>query len=252
MKSFCQPNSRTPEKLAHYIQDISLENTAEKTNPNPNQANNTKRPQHQQSKSRNASQPHYKQSNANARKDKTRNKIEEIRQRREQRRAKMKNELKKKKEKRMINQQQGHNVDVDYEMMIEKEKFKEHLLEHHTDSRNLKLSVCVRKRPLFEKEKGDGEIDAVSCANPQLKVHFPKVKVDGITKYIENYVFTFDNTFNESEQTEDVYKHSLKGLLPDLMRNSYVTVFAYGQTGSGKTYTMVSRKKVVWGEVFLG
>lgn len=44
-----------------------------------------------------------------------------------------------------------------------------------------------------------GEIDSISCANPQIKVHEPKYKVDGITKYVENHVFTFDNTFNEQE-----------------------------------------------------
>jgi len=34
-------------------------------------------------------------------------------------------------------------------------------------------------------------------------VHAPKYKVDGITKYVENYDFTFDNTFNENENSLD-------------------------------------------------
>lgn len=113
------------------------------------------------------------------------------------------------------------------------------MLSEHVSSSDLHLCVCVRKRPLFEKELLEGENDAVSCANPQIKVHFPKVRVDGITKYIDNHLFTFDNTFNQDEGTEDLYKYSLKGLIPDLFKNSsYVTVFAYGQTGSGKTFTM--------------
>ena len=113
------------------------------------------------------------------------------------------------------------------------------MLSEHVSSSNLRLCVCVRKRPLFDKEQIDGENDAVSCANPQIKVHFPKMKVDGITKYIDNHLFTFDNTFNQNENTNDLYDYSLKGLIPDLFKNSsYVTVFAYGQTGSGKTYTM--------------
>ena len=57
----------------------------------------------------------------------------------------------------------------------------------------------MRKRPIFEKEEQGGEIDAISCANPQIKIHEPKLKVDGISKYIENHQFTFDNTFNEEE-----------------------------------------------------
>lgn len=102
----------------------------------------------------------------------------------------------------------------------------------------MKLCICIRKRPIFQKEKTAGEIDAVSCANPQIKVLFPKVKVDGITKYIDEYLFTFDNTFNENEKTEDVYNFGLKQLMKDVVNQGFVTMFAYGQTGSGKTYTM--------------
>jgi kinesin family member 2/24 len=48
-------------------------------------------------------------------------------------------------------------------------------------------------------------MDAVSVANPQIQVHEPKFKVDGITKYIENHFFTFDNAFNENETSEALY-----------------------------------------------
>jgi kinesin family protein 2/24 len=34
-----------------------------------------------------------------------------------------------------------------------------------------------------------GEIDALSCSNPMIRVHEPKLKVDGITKYVENHDF---------------------------------------------------------------
>lgn len=152
--------------------------------------------------------------------------------------------MKEKEKKKKKNEENGfEQVDVEYEAMISKEKFKEHLLQHHTNSSKLKLSVNVRKRPIFQNEKKVGEIDSVSCANPQIKVHFPKVKVDGITKFIENHLFTFDNAFNENEDTKSVYQHSLKTLLPDLFHGTSVTVFAYGQTGSGKTFTMVNFQK---------
>jgi len=36
----------------------------------------------------------------------------------------------------------------------------------------------------------------------------------------------------------DIYKFSLKPLLPSLFQEGIVTCFAYGQTGSGKTFTM--------------
>ena len=137
----------------------------------------------------------------------------------------------------------GSKANAKLEVLIEQHRFNKHMLEPHVSATNLKLCVCVRKRPLFEKEIVDGENDAVSCANPQIKVHFPKTRVDGITKYIDNHLFTFDNTFNENEDTQQLYDYSLKDLMPELFEMSYVTVFAYGQTGSGKTFTMVREER---------
>lgn len=69
----------------------------------------------------------------------------------------------------------------------------------------MKISVCVRKRPIFSKEASGGEIDAVSAANPLIRVHECKFRVDGITKFIENHDFTFDNTFSDLESTDQLY-----------------------------------------------
>lgn len=69
----------------------------------------------------------------------------------------------------------------------------------------MNLCVCVRKRPLFDKEYNAGEIDCVSSVNPKVVVHECKFKVDGITKFIEDHEFKFDNSFSESETHEDVY-----------------------------------------------
>jgi len=56
-----------------------------------------------------------------------------------------------KEEKKNYNMQSGKNVDIDFEIMIEKSKFKEKMLSPHTPSNDLKLAVCVRKRPIFKK-----------------------------------------------------------------------------------------------------
>ena len=61
----------------------------------------------------------------------------------------------------------------------------------------MNLCVCVRKRPLFDKEYQSGEMDCVSASNPRCVVHECKFKVDGITKFIEDTDFKFDNVFNE-------------------------------------------------------
>ena len=93
-----------------------------------------------------------------------------------------------------------------------------------------------------QQKSSNAEIDSISCANPVIKVHFPKTKVDGITRYVEDYTFTFDESFNENEDTREVYNGGLQRAVIALMRAStdscsesqlpggvdVVTVFAYG------------------------
>lgn len=171
-------------------------------------------------------------------KDKVVNKIQLIKLKREERRAELGRLRKEKAMKEAENEALGKFGDVEFLKMIERKKFKQMLLYPHKSSRNLKLCVCVRKRPIFPKEEEGGENDSVSCANPQIKVFESKLKVDGITKYVDEHVFTFDNTFNENESTEDVYRFALQPSLDMIFNKGRVTIFAYGQTSSGKTYTM--------------
>lgn len=63
----------------------------------------------------------------------------------------------------------------------------------------MNICVCVRKRPLFDKEYQAGEIDCVSVKNPKVVVHECKFKVDGITKFVEDTEFKFDNSYSETE-----------------------------------------------------
>ncbi len=108
-------------------------------------------------------------------------------------------------------------------------------------SENSKIFVLVRKRPLSKKEISGGEIDCVSTINPRIYIHECKIKVDGITKYIEDQEFYFDNAFSDRETTEDVYRFSIYPTINMILNKGIVTCFAYGQTGSGKTFTMVSK-----------
>ena len=84
----------------------------------------------------------------------------------------------------------------------------------------------------------NGEIDCISFSNPNVIVHENKFKVDGITKYIENSEFEFDNAFNDDESNEELYHYSIKPILDLVFNTGTITIFAYGQTGSGKTFTM--------------
>ncbi|XP_058488439.1 kinesin-like protein KIF2C isoform X3 [Solea solea] len=101
-----------------------------------------------------------------------------------------------------------------------------------------RICVCVRKRPLNKQEMNKKEIDVVSVPGKgTLLVHEPKQKVD-LTKYLENQVFHFDYSFDETTTNDLVYKYTAKPLVQSVFDGCMATCFAYGQTGSGKTHTM--------------
>ena len=163
--------------------------------------------------------------------------MEILRQRREER----KNREEKRVNPQFIsNNDTGKTMDADYEKMIRKKKTEiyQNKPALHTTSDKTKISVLVRKRPLSKKEINNGEIDCISCLNPKVVVHECKIKIDGITKYLEDHEFYFDNTFGEDSETENIYDCSVGPMIDFVLNKGIVTCFAYGQTGSGKTYTM--------------
>lgn len=44
--------------------------------------------------------------------------------------------------------------------------------------------------------------DAVSCFNPEVTVHDCKLRVDGISKYLDSVGFRFDHAFGEEEDNQ--------------------------------------------------
>ena len=60
------------------------------------------------------------------------------------------------------------------------------------EHKDVKICVCVRKRPMSSKENAEGEIECISASNPSLVIHECKLKVDQ-TKFVENHDFVFDN-----------------------------------------------------------
>ncbi|XP_061654298.1 kinesin-like protein KIF2C isoform X1 [Phyllopteryx taeniolatus] len=101
-----------------------------------------------------------------------------------------------------------------------------------------RICVCVRKRPLNKQELNRREIDVVSVpGRGALLVHEPKQKVD-LTKYLENQIFQFDYSFDETSTNDLVYRFTAKPLVQSIFEGGMATCFAYGQTGSGKTHTM--------------
>jgi len=110
--------------------------------------------------------------------------------------------------------------------------------------------VCVKKRPLFHQEAANHEIDCLTASNPQVVVHEPKFKVDGVTKYVDTQRFTFDNAFGEHESNEELYFYSIRPIIDYVFNQGIVTVFAYGQTGSGKTFTMQGLEDLAISDLF--
>ena len=143
-------------------------------------------------------------------------------------------------------------IDDDFNFLIQKKKFQ---VEYQTQqpyktSKDSKIFVCVRKRPIFQKELMDGEIDCISAINPKVYIYECKIKIDGYTKYIDTNEFKFDNAFNENDSTLLLYNCTIQPSLDILLRGGVVTCFAYGQTGSGKTYTMVGIQDIAINNIF--
>ena len=159
--------------------------------------------------------------------------VDKLKQRREERK------IRKEEKKRQIEEESNSKCDVEYEKLIMKKKigFQTKFFPHRLIE-NEKIFVIVRKRPIFPKEASNGEIDCLSSLNPSLYIHECKKKIDGITKYIEDHEFVFDNVFGDHEKTDQVFQYSIEPVVPLIYDRGIVTCFAYGQTGSGKTFTM--------------
>lgn len=160
--------------------------------------------------------------------------IEKIKQNREVRRAKQE-------EKRVINSNVDTSVPAwEFSQMIS--EFRSHIdyqrLTNSEPVQDLRISVCVRKRPINKKETSKKDIDVITMPNKDYcLVHMPKLKVD-LSKYLDNQKFRFDFSFDESTSNDLCYKYSAQPLVRTIFDGGNAMCFAYGQTGSGKTFTM--------------
>ena len=165
--------------------------------------------------------------------------MQQMKQRREDRKRRIEEEKQHKKD--LLNDPNYiPKLDYDFDYLIhqKKEEVENVPPSPHSTSEGAKIYVCVRKRPIFDKEIQNGEIDCVSAINPKVCIYDCKLKIDGYTKYIDTNDFYFDNVFNENEDTDLLFECSVKPSLDILLKGGVVTCFAYGQTGSGKTFTM--------------
>ncbi|XP_052526597.1 kinesin-like protein KIF24 [Tympanuchus pallidicinctus] len=106
-----------------------------------------------------------------------------------------------------------------------------------------KIRVCVRKRPLGQREERRGEVNIITVKDKEtLLLHEKKEAVD-LTQYILQHVFYFDEVFGESCTNQDVYMKTAHPLIQHIFSGGNATCFAYGQTGAGKTFTMIGTQR---------
>ena len=67
--------------------------------------------------------------------------LKKIEQKREERRIKMEDLKREKEEKKAYNLASGKNVDIDFEIMIDKNRFRDKILEPHTSSTESKVHL---------------------------------------------------------------------------------------------------------------
>ncbi|KAL5726532.1 Kinesin-like protein nack1 [Ranunculus cassubicifolius] len=101
-------------------------------------------------------------------------------------------------------------------------------------TREEKIVVTVRLRPLSKREQGHKDQVAWECVDDQTILYKPpsQDRSSGPTSY------TFDKVFGPSSITESVYEDGVKNVALSALMGINATIFAYGQTSSGKTYTM--------------
>ncbi|GLD95079.1 hypothetical protein PINS_up003704 [Pythium insidiosum] len=162
--------------------------------------------------------------------------IAQIEKNREDRRRAMAAAKKEREMEMMLNERRGQPGDVDFQRMIK--TFREQNSDKrqpHAPPGETKITICVRKRPVNAKEVKKRDYDAVTCLNPLAIVHDCKLKVDGITKYLDSNAFNFDHTFDEGTTNETVYMYTAQPLVKFVFQDrGRATVFAYGQTGQRK------------------
>jgi kinesin family protein 2/24 len=170
-------------------------------------------------------------------KDQTRLRIEQMEAEREERRRRMQELKVERAEEEQRNIAAGNPGDVDFIGLVQKwrdEHFDDAICHDATTEKQPKICICVRKRPVNDKERRRRDHDSVTVLHPNVWVHNAKLKVDGITKYLDHSSFCFDYGFDDESSTEDVYRHSTMPLVEFLCsgKGGRATVFAYGQTGA--------------------
>ncbi|CAK6974504.1 centromere-associated protein E [Scomber scombrus] len=103
------------------------------------------------------------------------------------------------------------------------------------------VKVCVRVRPLIEREESAASEEAKPV---QLFWKADKKSIHQIDDGNSTKSFSFDRVFIAEETTKQLYQGIAKPLVVSAVEGYNGTIFAYGQTSSGKTFTMMGSKDI--------
>ena len=92
-----------------------------------------------------------------------------------------------------------------------------------------KVRVCVRCRPLTQKEVSQRESRCILQASDSSKI------VLG-----DSREFVFDKIYYEGAEQQQIFDECVRNLVDGCFSGFNASILAYGQTGSGKTYSMGS------------
>ncbi|XP_021761245.1 kinesin-like protein KIN-8A isoform X1 [Chenopodium quinoa] len=116
------------------------------------------------------------------------------------------------------------------------------LFQKQSNSRNSRILVFVRLRPMMRREKEAGCRSCVRIINRR-DVYLTEFASDNNDylrlKRLRGRHFTFDASFPESASQMDVYSTTTADLVEAVLQGRNGSVFCYGATGAGKTYTML-------------
>ncbi|CAE8609708.1 unnamed protein product [Polarella glacialis] len=118
------------------------------------------------------------------------------------------------------------------------------------------INVCLRKRPMFEKEeqqRGDYDVLSVMPGSPvptQVAMHNCLFQADLKTPFVTHLMFTFDRVFDEKASNDEVYRSCASNLVQSCLEGGVGTMFMFGQTGSGKTHTMAAIQELASRDLF--
>ncbi|CAG5099910.1 Oidioi.mRNA.OKI2018_I69.XSR.g16744.t1.cds [Oikopleura dioica] len=123
--------------------------------------------------------------------------------------------------------------ETSFEMMkMPLEKFAQSSEEKNDKKQRMdKIKVCVRCRPMNEKETTEKARRCVDVSEKTGEVRINKKS------------YFFDKVFGPDSSQVAVYKEVVVPIVKEVLGGYSCTIFAYGQTGSGKTYTMEGEKR---------